>query len=152
MGKYVYHIEKFNDSFYDSDSDYSIRIIDGTLYRFDYITNNIATLVPAVFAVRYFRAADQFPRKIFQNNNFGNIPVIITVNIILTIMTLAVFLVLFYIRKKILRPFERLINVPYVTAVKIFFQAFINIDTPHPMLLRFSVDFLGFPQFFVLTI
>ena len=83
--KYVYHIEKFSDSFYDSDSDYSIRIIDGTLYRFDYITNN----------------------------NFGNIPVIITVNIILTIMTLAVFLVLFYIRKKILRPFERLINVPY---------------------------------------
>ena len=82
---YVYHIEKFNDTFFDCDSDYSIRIIDGTLYRFDYTVKN----------------------------NVENNQIIIIVNILFIIMTLAVFSILFYMREKILRPFDRLTNVPY---------------------------------------
>lgn len=34
--EYIYHIEKAGNGFCDSDSDYSIRQINGELYRFDY--------------------------------------------------------------------------------------------------------------------
>lgn len=37
--EYVTHIEKYRDKFYDSDSDYTIREINGVLYRFDYTTD-----------------------------------------------------------------------------------------------------------------
>lgn len=83
--QYVYHVEPCGEHFYDSDSDYSIREIDGKLYRFDY-------------------AADENgkPRQI-----------ILTVNVFLTVVTAAVFAILFYVRAKILHPFERLSGVPY---------------------------------------
>ena len=83
--EYVYHVEKCSDDFFDSDSDYSIREIGGDLYRFDY----------AVKA---------------GTNSSG---IIVVVNIILAVVMAAVFAILFYIRAKILRPFERLTNVPY---------------------------------------
>lgn len=83
--EYVYHIEKCRDDFYDSDSDYSIREIGGELYRFDYAVKN-------------------------GTNSSG---IIVVVNIILAVVTAAVFTSLFYIRSKILRPFERITNVPY---------------------------------------
>ena len=82
---YVYHVEPFGEHFYDSDSDYSIREIGGTLYRFDYAGNDNTT-----------------PRQI-----------LVTANVILAVLAIAVFAILFYIRAKILRPFERLSGVPY---------------------------------------
>lgn len=82
---YVYHIEPFGEHFYDSDSDYSIREIGGALYRFDYALND--NVKPWKF--------------------------ILTVNVILAVAAAAVFVILFYIRAKILRPFERLTDVPY---------------------------------------
>lgn len=83
--EYVYHIEKCSVDFYDSDSDYSIREIGGELYRFDYAVKT--------------------------GTNSSRI--ILAVNIILAVVTAAVFTSLFYIRSKILRPFERITNVPY---------------------------------------
>lgn len=82
---YVYHVEPFGEHFYDSDSDYSIREIGGMLYRFDYAGND-----------------NTAPRQI-----------LVTVNVILAVLAIAVFAILFYIRAKILRPFERLSGVPY---------------------------------------
>ncbi len=75
----------FDDGFYESESDYMIREIGGRLYRFDYIGRNDA----------------------------GNTQIIIAVNVILAAMSAVVFGVLFYVRGKILNPFERLANVPY---------------------------------------
>lgn len=83
--EYVYHIETYNDHFYDSGTDYSIREIGGALYRFDYALKDRITL-----------------RQI-----------ILTVNAILAAVMAAVFAILFYIRVKILRPFERLTDLPY---------------------------------------
>lgn len=83
--EYVYHIEPFGEYFFDSDSDYSIREIDDVLYRFDYVVDDNA--------------------KPWQ--------IILMANVILAVATAAVFVILFYIRAKILRPFERLTDVPY---------------------------------------
>lgn len=83
--EYVYHVEKIGSHFYDVDSDYSIREIGGELYRFDYAAKT-------------------------GTNSSG---IILVVNIILAVVTAAVFAVLFYIRAKILHPFERITNVPY---------------------------------------
>lgn len=83
--EFVYNIEKFGEGFYDSANDYSIREISGELYRFDY------------------RA----------KNDLSNAETIVIVNIFLGVMTAAVFGILLYVRKEILRPFERLISVPY---------------------------------------
>lgn len=83
--EYVNHIEVFDEDFYNSDSDYVIREIDGTLYRFDYDVKN----------------------------DKGNKRIIIMVNGILAVMSAAVFVILLYIREEILRPFERLKDVPY---------------------------------------
>lgn len=82
---FVYHISEFGEDFYHSQGDYAIREIGGRLYRFDYTAKN----------------------------NLGNAQIIVMVNVILAIMTAAVFGILFYVRRKILRPFERLTNVPY---------------------------------------
>ena len=83
--EFVCNIEEFGENFYDPQNDYSIREINGKLYRFDY------------------KAKD----------DSGNTQIVIAVNVILSIMTAAVFGILIYVRGKILRPFERLTNVPY---------------------------------------
>lgn len=69
--------------FYDADSDYLIRQIDGELYRFDY--------APAV--------RDDSVRT--------------TMNMALISVTLLVIGVLLFLRQKILRPFQVLTEVPY---------------------------------------
>lgn len=83
--EYIYNIEEYGEDFFRSDSDYMIREIDGELYRFDYLAQNGTDNSTVVFAV----------------------------NIILAVMTAAVLGVLFFVRGKILRPFENLTNVPY---------------------------------------
>lgn len=83
--EFVYFIEKYGEGFYDSTGDYSIRKINGELYRFDY------------------RA----------KSDSSNEEIIIIVNVILCVMAAVVFGILLYVRKEILRPFERLTSVPY---------------------------------------
>lgn len=83
--EFVYRIAAYDENFFDSDGDYLIREINGELYRFDYRTKN----------------------------NSSNVQIAAAVNVILAVMTAAVFGILFYVRGKILRPFERLTNVPY---------------------------------------
>ena len=83
--EFVCNIAEFGENFYDPQSDYSIREINGKLYRFDYKAKN----------------------------DSGNTQMVIAVNVILAVMTAAVFGILLYVRGKILRPFERLTNVPY---------------------------------------
>ena len=83
--EFVCNIAEFGDNFYDPQSDYSIREINGKLFRFDYKAKN----------------------------DSQNTRIVIAVNVILAVMTAAVFGLLLYIRVKILRPFDRLTNVPY---------------------------------------
>lgn len=83
--EYVTHIEKYSDKFYDSDSDYTIREINGVLYRFDYTTD-------------------------MESDKSS---VMLMVNIILGILSAMIIGVLIFIRIKILLPFENLTNVPY---------------------------------------
>lgn len=83
--EFVCNIAKFGENFYDPEGDYSIREINGILYRFDYQTKN----------------------------SLSNARITVAVNVILAVMTAAVFGILFFVRVKILRPFERLTNVPY---------------------------------------
>ncbi|MXP75438.1 sensor histidine kinase [Lachnospiraceae bacterium WCA-9-b2] len=83
--EYVNYIEAFQEDFYNSDSDYVICEINGTLYRFDYDAKN----------------------------DTGNKKMVIMVNGILAVMSALVFLILLYIQKEILSPFERLKDVPY---------------------------------------
>ncbi len=82
---YVTGVDKYGEDFYNSDSDYVIREINGELYRFDYAEDN---------------AAD-------------STRLIATVNIILGIMAAIIIGVMLYIKVKILKPFERLTDVPY---------------------------------------
>lgn len=83
--EYVTHIEKYSDKFYDSDSDYTIREINGVLYRFDYTTDMESDKSSVMHMV----------------------------NIILGILSAMIIGVLIFIRIKILLPFENLTNVPY---------------------------------------
>lgn len=83
--EYINHIEAMDGDFYDCDSDYVICEINGTLYRFDYDAIN-----------------DKDNKKIM-----------IRVNGILAVMSAVIFLILFYIREAILRPYERFKDVPY---------------------------------------
>ena len=83
--EYVTHIEKYRDKFYDSDSDYTIREINGVLYRFDYTTD-------------------------MESDKSS---VMLMVNIILGILSAMIIGDLIFIRIKILLPFENLTNVPY---------------------------------------
>ena len=83
--EYVTNVKKSGENFYNSDSDYVIREINGELYRFDYTANDTADKKKLIF----------------------------TVNIILGIMAALMIAVMGYIRVKILRPFEQLTDVPY---------------------------------------
>lgn len=86
---YIYNIVKFNadseQDFYNTNSEYALRQINGDLYRFDY------------------SAKDDTHRR----------QIVITVNIILGALTAAVLGVLLYIKRTVLQPFRRLTNVPY---------------------------------------
>lgn len=82
---YITGIQTYSDDFYDTENDYIIREIKGSLYRFDY---NI---------------------KSEKKTNDS----IIAVNVILLVFTAIVIAVMLYIKYKILSPFERLTNVPY---------------------------------------
>ena len=82
---YVTAVKPFGEDFYDSHSDYAIREIEGELYRFDY-------------------AADNSAERDKQ---------ILTVNIALAIMAALILGVMLYIRVTILKPFDRLKDVPY---------------------------------------
>lgn len=82
--KYVYNIEKYNEDFYVTNSDYMIKEIDNVLYRFDYNIDIKA-----------------------------NTSSIIIVNVILVIVSIFVFLVMIFLKKKIINPFNTLSNVPY---------------------------------------
>lgn len=82
--EYVYNIEEYNNDFYNVDSDYFIKEINGKLYRFDY------RLMPK-----------------------ANISSIILANAMLGIMTLFIIFLLIYYRSKIIKPFDSLVDVPY---------------------------------------
>ena len=85
--EYVTAVSLFKESedFYNSDSDYAIREINGKLYRFDYTAS-----------------ADT-----------GRAKLILTVNLIIAGLAVLIIGVMLYIRLKILRPFEQLTNIPY---------------------------------------
>ncbi|MBQ8826339.1 MAG: HAMP domain-containing histidine kinase [Oscillospiraceae bacterium] len=85
--EYVTGVSCFGDTedFYNSDSDYAIREINGKLYRFDYKTDNSGK----------------------------KIQLVITVNVILGIMSAVILAVMLYIKIKILHPFEKLTEIPY---------------------------------------
>ena len=84
--EYVTNVEVLSDSnkqsFYSANSDYVIKDINGELYRFDY------------------------SYKIENNNMF------FTVNIALTVVSLAVFGVLLFLYVNIIRPFVKIKNLP----------------------------------------
>lgn len=82
--KYVTGIEKYGGDFFSTDSDYTVREINGVLYRFDY-----------------------------RAYNSDRTRLIVTVNVILGVMAVLVISVILYIKFRILAPFERLTNVPY---------------------------------------
>lgn len=82
--EYVTHIQAVSEGFYNTDSDYTIREINGELYRFDYTAN-----IP-------------------QNNRSIGI-----LNLTLGVMTIVILAVMLYIRHRILMPFEKLTDVPY---------------------------------------
>lgn len=71
--------------FEETDSDYSVRIINGVAYRFDY------TVGPRV----------------------NNRRIILAVNLILAVMSLLTISVMLFIRSKIIKPFEALRDVPF---------------------------------------
>lgn len=83
--EYVTAVKPFGDDFYDSHSDYAIREIESELYRFDY-------------------AVDDGAERDKQ---------ILTVNLMLGIMAALILGVMLYIRVTILKPFDRLKDVPY---------------------------------------
>lgn len=72
------------EGFYNTDSDYIIIEINGDLYRFDY----------------------EYHIQV-------NKDVLLTVNIILTIISIFVVAVLLFVKSKILKPFDELKDVPY---------------------------------------
>lgn len=87
--KYVKHIEKLENEqdvefFEGENSDYLIKEISGSYYRFDYISDS-----------------------------GGNLNKIISVNVSLLIMTAAVIGLMTFTRIRLLKPFNRLKDVPY---------------------------------------
>ena len=84
--KYITNIQKYNNngSFYNVNSDYYICVINGLLYRFDYIADGS-----------------------------GNTGIIIQADIIIIIMAAVVVAVFTFVRQKILLPFEELSELPY---------------------------------------
>ncbi len=88
---YVRHIEPQSSGgreFYDVDSEYAVREINGVLYRFDYSTE----------------VGKQKERTAW------------TVNLVLLLMSALLFGVLLFVRQKILSPFDKLTDVPYELA------------------------------------
>ena len=83
--KYVTNIEWNSENFYNTDSDYAIRVINGELYRFDYRTDGGSDRTRLIF----------------------------TVNVILGVMAVLIISVMLYIKFNILAPFEQLTDVPY---------------------------------------
>lgn len=82
---YVTAVKPFGEDFYDSHSDYAIREIEGELYRFDYAVDNSAERGKQI----------------------------LTVNMALAVMAALILGVMLYIRVTILKPFDRLKDVPY---------------------------------------
>lgn len=82
--KYVNAVVKGGDNFYEAASDYAVREINGELYRFDY-------LVP---------------------DGAGDRVDFLIVNTALGVMGVFVLGVLFFVRSRILKPFERLTELP----------------------------------------
>ena len=82
---YVTAVKPFGEDFYYSHSDYAIREIEGELYRFDYAVDNSAERGKQI----------------------------LTVNIALAVMAALILGVMLYIRVTILKPFDRLKDVPY---------------------------------------
>lgn len=82
---YVTAVKPFGEDFYESHSDYAIREIEGELYRFDYAVDNSAERDKQI----------------------------LTVNIALAVMAALILGVMLYIRVTILKPFDRLKDVPY---------------------------------------
>ena len=83
--EYVAAVTEYSEDFYNSDSDYVIREINGELYRFDYHTDS----------------------------GTDRTSFIITVDIFFLVLAAAIIFVMAYIKGKILKPFERLTNIPY---------------------------------------
>lgn len=81
--KYVTNIERYGEDFYNTESCYAVREINGELYRFDHKTDG------------------------------GRTQLIAAVNVILGIMAAMTIFVMLYVKIKILAPFERLTDVPY---------------------------------------
>ncbi len=81
--EYVTNIERYGENFYNIDSDYAVREINGKLYRFDYKTDG------------------------------GSDRIRLTVNVILGVMAVLIISVMLYIKFSILAPFEQLTDVPY---------------------------------------
>ena len=71
--------------FYEGNSDYVVREIDGVRYRFEYAAKAKTTTSGMLWSV----------------------------NVALVLMSLLVLLVLWYVRQKVLRPFTKMENVPY---------------------------------------
>lgn len=83
--EFVTSVTEYSEDFYNSDSDYVIREINGELYRFDYTTDS---------------STDRSEK-------------ILVVNVFLGVMSAAVIAIMLYVRFKILAPFEKLTNIPY---------------------------------------
>ena len=85
--EYVTGVLRYEDAadFYNTDSDYVIREINGKLYRIDYKASS----------------------------NEDSTRNIITVNVILGVMAILIISVMLYIKLKILKPFEQLTDIPY---------------------------------------
>lgn len=83
--EFVTAVTEYSENFYNSDSDYVIREINGELYRFDYTTDS---------------STDKSEK-------------ILVVNVFLGVMSAAVIAVMLYVRFKILAPFEKLTDIPY---------------------------------------
>lgn len=82
---YIIDITKEEENFYYSNNEYVIREIDGELYRFDYK----------------------------DNSHIEKLNLIVKVNIIFGMMSVIVIGIMFYIKLKILAPFENLRDIPY---------------------------------------
>lgn len=82
----IIYNEETKDEFYSTDSAYFIKEINGDLYRFSYNVKGI------------------------------NTGLVITTNVVYFISSFIVILVLFYLRKNIIKPFDELSELPYKLA------------------------------------
>lgn len=77
--------KNYSAYFEDSESDYSVRVINGETYRFDYTY-----------------ASGAYDKNI-----------VFSVNVMLAVMSFIIILILLFVRNRIIRPFEDLRDVPY---------------------------------------